>query len=209
MGTTKVYARKGDFGAYIYFHFCPECGPTVYWEVEASPGKTGIPIGVFADPTFPPPSVSIFVPHRNPWVSVPEGIPQNEGHGAAFAAAAAAAVALRSQPTGYSAEAAHLIASRPPELAGRHSQVSNQWRPTACFRVSKSAPTTVPSLYPPEDPCIGIPGPAILSSKAASVSGMVMCGLWLASISWKSHPGSDLACSANRLNMSPGPARVQ
>ncbi|MEO8924924.1 MAG: GFA family protein [Caldimonas sp.] len=72
-GTTKVYARKGDSGAYVYFHFCPECGSTIYWEVEASPGKTGVPIGVFADPTFPPPNVSIFVPHKHPWVSVPEG----------------------------------------------------------------------------------------------------------------------------------------
>jgi hypothetical protein len=52
-GTTKVYARKGDSGAYVHFHFCPECGTTVYWKVEASPGKTGIAIGVFADPTFP------------------------------------------------------------------------------------------------------------------------------------------------------------
>ena len=95
-GTTKVYARKGDSGAYVYFHFCPECGSTIYWEVEASPGKTGIPIGVFADPTFPPPNVSIFGPHKHPWVSVPEGIPQNEGHSATFAAAAASAVARRS-----------------------------------------------------------------------------------------------------------------
>jgi hypothetical protein len=96
VGTTKVYARKGDSGAYVYFHFCPECGSTIYWEVEASPGKTGIPVGVFADPTFPPPNVSIFVPHKHPWVSVPEGIPQNEGHSATFAAAAASAVARRS-----------------------------------------------------------------------------------------------------------------
>jgi len=95
-GTTKVHARKGDSGAYVYFHFCPDCGSTMYWEVEASPGKTGIPVGVFADPAFPPPSVSIFVPHKHPWVSVPEGIAQNERHGAAFAAAAAAAVARRS-----------------------------------------------------------------------------------------------------------------
>jgi hypothetical protein len=95
-GTTKVHARKGDSGAYVYFHFCPDCGSTMYWEVEASPGKTGIPVGVFADPSFLPPSVSIFVPHKHPWVSVPEGIAQNERHGAAFAAAAAAAVARRS-----------------------------------------------------------------------------------------------------------------
>jgi hypothetical protein len=96
-GTTKIYAQKGDSGAFIYFHFCPECGSTVYWEVEATPGKTGVPIGVFADPTFPPPTVSIFMPHKHPWVVVPERVPQNVGHSAAFAAAAAEAVASRQQ----------------------------------------------------------------------------------------------------------------
>ena len=94
-GTTRTYSRTGDSGAFIHFHFCPECGSTVCWEVEANPGKTGIPAGVFADPTFPPPAVAIFVPHKHPWVSIPPGIPQNEGHSAAFAAAAAAAVARR------------------------------------------------------------------------------------------------------------------
>lgn len=94
-GTTRNYSRTGDSGAYIHFRFCPECGSTVCREVEASPGKTGIPAGVFADPTFPPPSVAIFVPHKHPWVSIPPGIPQNEGHSAAFTAAAAAAVARR------------------------------------------------------------------------------------------------------------------
>ena len=49
-GTTNVYARKGDSGAYVYFHFCPECGATMYWEVEATPGKTGIPVGVLRIP---------------------------------------------------------------------------------------------------------------------------------------------------------------
>jgi hypothetical protein len=94
-GATKTYSRTGDSGAHIDFRFCPECGSTVCWEVEAIPGATGIPAGIFADPTFPPPSGAIFVPHKHPWVSIPPGIPQSEGHSAAFAAAAAAAVARR------------------------------------------------------------------------------------------------------------------
>ncbi len=65
-------------GAFVHFHFCPECGSTVDWEVEATPGKTGIAVGVFADPTFPPPDASIFAPHRHPWGSIPEGIPSTK-----------------------------------------------------------------------------------------------------------------------------------
>ena len=78
----KSYVRTGDSGAYVYFHFCPECGSTMYWEVEPTPGRTGIPVGVFADPTFHSPTASSFVPLKHPWVLIPEGIPQQSGlHG--------------------------------------------------------------------------------------------------------------------------------
>ncbi len=95
-GTTKSYARKGDSGAFVTFDFCSDCGSTLFWEAEASPDRIGIPAGLFAHPDFPCPTVSIFVPYKHKWVTVPEGVPQNDGHGAAFAAAAAAAVARRS-----------------------------------------------------------------------------------------------------------------
>jgi len=94
-GTPKRFARAGDTGAMVDFHFCPDCGSTTHWELEAISGRIGIPVGIFADPGFPPPSVAIFVPHRHPWVVIPEGVPQNEGHSAAFKAAAEAAVAKR------------------------------------------------------------------------------------------------------------------
>ena len=30
-----------------------------------------VPIGAFADPSFPPPAVSVWESRRHPWVSVP------------------------------------------------------------------------------------------------------------------------------------------
>jgi hypothetical protein len=59
------------------------------------PYVVGIPVGLLADPTFPPPTRSIFVPQKMPRVAIPEGVPQNEGHGAAFLDAARAALARR------------------------------------------------------------------------------------------------------------------
>src|SRR3569833_1768823 len=41
-------------------------------------------------------------------------------------------------------------------------------------------------------------------SNAISMSGQVMCGLWLASISWEVQPGSPRARSANWRKTSPG-----
>ena len=96
-GVVKEFERTGDSGAFIEFHFCPDCGSTVYWKVEATPERIGIPVGVFADPSFPQPTVAVFVPHKHPWVVVPEGVPQNNGHSARFLAAAQAAVARRSK----------------------------------------------------------------------------------------------------------------
>ena len=81
-GKAKLYSRSSDSGRRVNFYFCPDCGATMYWTLEAKADRTGIPVGVFADPNFPPPQVAIFVPHRHPWVTIPAGIPQHEAHSA-------------------------------------------------------------------------------------------------------------------------------
>jgi hypothetical protein len=60
------------------------------------PDLVGIPVGVFADPTFPLPTTSIFVPQKHPWVVIPDGVPQDEGHSTACLDAARTALAKRS-----------------------------------------------------------------------------------------------------------------
>ena len=47
----------------------------MFWDLPANTDFIGIPVGVFADPTFPLPDVSIFMPHKHPWVIVPDGVP--------------------------------------------------------------------------------------------------------------------------------------
>jgi hypothetical protein len=34
-GEHKIYARKGDSGFEIRFHFCPNCGSSVFWAIAA------------------------------------------------------------------------------------------------------------------------------------------------------------------------------
>jgi hypothetical protein len=70
-GLTKGYRRSSDSGRIIEFHFCPNCGSTMFWDLPMNADFIGIPVGVFADPAFPPPDVSIFMPHKHPWVVVP------------------------------------------------------------------------------------------------------------------------------------------
>jgi len=70
-GTSKVYARRADSGFGIRMHFCPECGTTVYLETDKTPDICGIPVGCFADPDFPGPTLSVWEETRHSWLSLP------------------------------------------------------------------------------------------------------------------------------------------
>lgn len=50
------------------FHFCAECGATVYYTSDQDDQRIGIKVGTFADPTFPPPKITGFEEYRHPWV---------------------------------------------------------------------------------------------------------------------------------------------
>jgi hypothetical protein len=52
------------------FSFCPTCGATVYYRAEFMPGMIAIPVGAFADPTFPPPVREIYEDRKHQWVDV-------------------------------------------------------------------------------------------------------------------------------------------
>jgi len=67
-GRGTRYVRTADSGKTVTSTFCPDCGATVYYELELVPGFIGIPVGGFADPGFTPPQVSIYEEHRHPWV---------------------------------------------------------------------------------------------------------------------------------------------
>lgn len=67
-GRSTEYARTGDSGGVIRFHFCPECGATVYYALEQLPEVVAVPVGNFADPSFPAPSVAVYEARRHPWV---------------------------------------------------------------------------------------------------------------------------------------------
>ncbi len=70
-GRAQAYVRVGDEGTAATFRFCPTCGDTVYYENEVMPGLIAVPVGAFADPTFPPPRVSVYGVRRHPWAVMP------------------------------------------------------------------------------------------------------------------------------------------
>ena len=56
------------------FSFCPECGATVFYRDPTAPELIAVPVGAFADPSFPSPTVSVWEERRHPWVELPAGI---------------------------------------------------------------------------------------------------------------------------------------
>ena len=71
-GRASEFARRGDSGqSTARFRFCPECGATVYYSADEKPEEIAIPVGAFADPTFPPPTFSVYEERKHAWVTVP------------------------------------------------------------------------------------------------------------------------------------------
>ena len=73
-GRYTTYVRISDDGEERRFHFCPECGATVFYTLPSLPEVVAVPVGAFADPSFPPPIRSIYETRRHPWVELPDGI---------------------------------------------------------------------------------------------------------------------------------------
>ena len=57
-------------GSGVTFHFCPDCGSTVYWRPERKPGIVAVAVGAFADPEFPAPQQAVFEALRPPWLTI-------------------------------------------------------------------------------------------------------------------------------------------
>ena len=75
-GERKIYERDGDTGYRIRFHFCPNCGSTVYWEGDRNRAVCGVAVGAFEVGALSPPSDSIWEESMHPWL----GLSPEMGH---------------------------------------------------------------------------------------------------------------------------------
>ena len=60
------------------FHFCPECGGTVFYTEPDEDDLVVVAVGAFADPEFPPPTESGYGARRHQWFDLPAGIASDE-----------------------------------------------------------------------------------------------------------------------------------
>jgi len=69
-GRSKAFTRVGDSGRSATFSFCPDCGATMHFAIDALPGLTAVPLGAFADPAFPPPQFSVYESRKHAWLEI-------------------------------------------------------------------------------------------------------------------------------------------
>jgi hypothetical protein len=67
-GSTRQYTRSSDSGHKVTFHFCPDCGSTVFWVPHRRADMVAVAVGAFADTAFPAPSQTVYEEHRHPWI---------------------------------------------------------------------------------------------------------------------------------------------
>jgi len=67
-GRTKAFRRSSDSGFAVTFHFCPDCGSTVFWEPARKPDAIAVAVGSFADSGFPAPNQSVWNERRHDWL---------------------------------------------------------------------------------------------------------------------------------------------
>jgi hypothetical protein len=75
IGRFSEYVRLCDEdGEERTFRFCPDCGATVFYTTADSPDLIAVPVGAFADPSFPPATVSVYELRRHPWAGLPVSV---------------------------------------------------------------------------------------------------------------------------------------
>ncbi|MFL0414106.1 GFA family protein [uncultured Sphingomonas sp.] len=74
-GVSTSWTRQGDSGSSSTFHSCPRCSATVYWQPDGAPELVYVAVGAFADPTFPPPRVSVYEERRHGWAGRMDDLP--------------------------------------------------------------------------------------------------------------------------------------
>jgi len=70
-GQSKGFELIADSGNRATFHFCPQCGSDVHYEINGKfDGLIAIPLGAFDDPYFASPKFSVWEGRKNDWVDI-------------------------------------------------------------------------------------------------------------------------------------------
>ena len=70
-GESKAFIKVADSGNSATYHFCPECGSDVHYEIDGKfDGLIAIPLGAFDDPYVFSPKFSVWEGRKHDWVEI-------------------------------------------------------------------------------------------------------------------------------------------
>ena len=70
-GRSNSFELVADSGNVATFHFCPECGSDVHYDINGKfDGQIAIPLGAFDDPYFLQPRFSVWEERKHDWVEI-------------------------------------------------------------------------------------------------------------------------------------------
>ena len=74
-GRSKTFVKVADSGNRATYHFCPECGSDVHYEIDGKfdgkfNGLIAIPLGAFDDPYSLTPKFSVWEHRKHDWVEI-------------------------------------------------------------------------------------------------------------------------------------------
>ena len=79
-GRSKFFDKVADSGNRATFHFCPECGSDVHYDINGKfDGQIAIPVGCFDDPFAFTPAYSVWEERKHAWVEITgEGVEHSD-----------------------------------------------------------------------------------------------------------------------------------
>jgi hypothetical protein len=70
-GASKTFVKVADSGNPATFHFCPNCGSDVHYEIKGKFDRLiAIPLGAFDDAFFASPAYSVWEERKHDWVEI-------------------------------------------------------------------------------------------------------------------------------------------
>ena len=70
-GRSKTFVKAADSGNSATFHFCPDCGSDVHYEIDGKfDDLVAIPLGAFDDPWFVSPAYSVWEERKHDWIEI-------------------------------------------------------------------------------------------------------------------------------------------
>lgn len=70
-GTSKCFIRASAEGNQVKSYFCPECGSSIYVQLDKLPTLIGVAVGAIGDPGFYAPDISAWEQSMHSWATIP------------------------------------------------------------------------------------------------------------------------------------------